>query len=172
MKFTPLMAHLSGLVLTVPATLPPPQFKFWTPKISPFCSRPSPLPRPPPSNPSMAAPRKPLLPSRRHNSSSSPSSLPTLDPPPSARNKENLAPVVCLTVCNGKKPVDVVAPTALKPSSLQICMSLGDPYSRSWEPLSASSSSDVWDQFSDSESAPASSWATLPNRYVSDLRFL
>ncbi|XP_074561776.1 tubby-like protein 4 [Curcuma longa] len=112
----------------------------------------------------MAAPRKPLLPSHRHNSSSSPSSLPTLDPPPSAHNKENLAPVVCLTVCNGKKPVDVKPPASLKSSSLQICMSLGDPSSRSWEPLAASSSSDVWDQFSDSESAPASSWATLPNR--------
>ncbi|THU59141.1 hypothetical protein C4D60_Mb03t21860 [Musa balbisiana] len=37
---------------------------------------------------------------------------------------------------------------------------LGPP--KPWEPLS--SSSDVWDQFSDSESAPASSWSTLPNR--------
>ncbi|XP_038977131.1 tubby-like protein 4 [Phoenix dactylifera] len=55
---------------------------------------------------------------------------------------------------------------ALKPSSLQLCMKLNEPDSklggtRPWEPIS--SSSDMW-EFSDSESAPASSWSTLPNR--------
>ncbi|CAD5190020.1 unnamed protein product [Musa acuminata subsp. malaccensis] len=118
-----------------------------------------------------AVPKKPHpLPSSHHRNSASPHQSrcqdPLLDP-----DKENLVPVVSLNACKGKK-LDVKP--ALRPSSLQLCMKLNEPPQPSsssssllgppkpWEPLS--SSSDVWDQFSDSESAPASSWSTLPNR--------
>ncbi|KAL8250252.1 hypothetical protein R6Q59_033945 [Mikania micrantha] len=58
---------------------------------------------------------------------------------------------------------------AWKPSSLQLCMQLNDPHpnfgSHFYEPLDSSknNSGNIWD-YSDSESAPASSWATIPNR--------
>ncbi|WOL13499.1 tubby-like protein 4 [Canna indica] len=129
----------------------------------------------------MAAPKNkppPLLPSHRHNSTSS---LLDRSPAPTdyAPDKENAVPVVSLNSCRGRKldigaaiAQQLISKPALKPSSLQLCMKLNEPNSSSssllgasaspWEPLS--SSSDVWDQFSDSESAPASSWSTLPNR--------
>ncbi|KAI3727135.1 hypothetical protein L1987_66944 [Smallanthus sonchifolius] len=56
-----------------------------------------------------------------------------------------------------------------KPSSLQLCMQLNDPNpnlgSHFYEPLDSSknNSGNIWD-YSDSESAPASSWSTIPNR--------
>lgn len=59
---------------------------------------------------------------------------------------------------------------ALKPSSLQLCMQQTDPKwtfgSKSLEPIEfeTANSGNIWD-YSDSEAAPASSWATLPNRY-------
>ncbi|RWW89403.1 hypothetical protein BHE74_00001655 [Ensete ventricosum] len=115
-----------------------------------------------------AAPKKPPpLPSSHHHNSASPHQFrcqdPLLDP-----DKENLVPVVSLNACKGKK---LAVKPALRPSSLQLCMKLNEPPQPSpssssllgrpkpWEPLS--SSSDVWDQFSDSESAPASSWSLL-----------
>ncbi|KAL5554415.1 hypothetical protein UlMin_041816 [Ulmus minor] len=59
---------------------------------------------------------------------------------------------------------------ALKPSSLQFCMQMNEPEkvfggSRIWDPSESehSSSLKIWD-YSDSESAPASSWSTLPNK--------
>lgn len=64
-----------------------------------------------------------------------------------------------------------------KPSSLQFCMQLNDPNSNFgsnfYEPLDSSknNSGNIWD-FSDSESAPASSWSTIPNRYILLLRFI
>ncbi|KAI3785959.1 hypothetical protein L1987_45085 [Smallanthus sonchifolius] len=56
-----------------------------------------------------------------------------------------------------------------KPSSLQLCMQLNDLNpnfgSHFYEPLDSSknNSGSIWD-YSDSESAPASSWSTIPNR--------
>ncbi|OAY70528.1 Tubby-like protein 4 [Ananas comosus] len=113
----------------------------------------------------------------------------------SANDKENLVPAVDTTGCGGggsgqpftswkgKKlqqqqqqqqqtsgAKGQLNRVALKPSSLQLCMKLSEPDSglgggsRPWDPLH-SSSSDVW-EFSDSESAPASSWSTLPNRLL------
>ncbi|MFS7971264.1 putative transcription factor TUBBY family [Helianthus anomalus] len=57
---------------------------------------------------------------------------------------------------------------AWKPSSLQLCMQLNDNPnfgSQFYEPLDSSknNSGNIWD-YSDSESAPASSWSTIPNR--------
>ncbi|CAI9113832.1 OLC1v1014517C1 [Oldenlandia corymbosa var. corymbosa] len=58
----------------------------------------------------------------------------------------------------------------LKPSSLQLCMQKHEPDStfgvKFWEPVVDSektNSGNIWD-YSDSESAPAASWSTLPNR--------
>ncbi|XP_042000993.1 tubby-like protein 8 isoform X2 [Salvia splendens] len=57
----------------------------------------------------------------------------------------------------------------LKPSSLQLCIKKHEPESnvglRVWEPIDSgrSNTANVWD-YSDSESAPVSSWSTLPNR--------
>lgn len=51
----------------------------------------------------------------------------------------------------------------LKPSSLQFCMQIHDPI-----PLDShfsTSSLNIWD-YSDSDAAPASSWSTLPNKFV------
>ncbi|XP_031384383.1 tubby-like protein 8 [Punica granatum] len=59
----------------------------------------------------------------------------------------------------------------LKPSSLQFCMQMNGPDSAFWskfrDPIGSenSNSANIWD-FSDSEAAPASSWSTLPNRWV------
>lgn len=61
--------------------------------------------------------------------------------------------------------------TALKQSSLQVCMQMnsGDDKNsigtKTWTSVDSehSSSLKVW-EFSDSEAAPASSWSTLPNR--------
>ncbi|XP_058195759.1 tubby-like protein 8 isoform X1 [Rhododendron vialii] len=58
---------------------------------------------------------------------------------------------------------------ALKPSSLQLCMQQNDPSwtfgSKSLDPIEfeTANSGNIWD-YSDSEAAPASSWAALPNR--------
>lgn len=63
---------------------------------------------------------------------------------------------------------------ALKPSSLHLCMQMNEPdkvfASRLWDGTDSehSSSLKIWD-FSDSEAAPASSWSTLPNRWVLEL---
>ncbi|KAL8106053.1 hypothetical protein AgCh_029737 [Apium graveolens] len=60
-------------------------------------------------------------------------------------------------------------PRALKPTSLQLCMQMNEPEfilgSGSMEPADSehSSSLKIWD-YSDSESAPPSSWSTIPNR--------
>lgn len=62
-------------------------------------------------------------------------------------------------------------PRALKPTSLQLCMQMNEPDfllgSGSMDPVDSehSSSLKIWD-YSDSESAPASSWSTIPNRLV------
>lgn len=59
--------------------------------------------------------------------------------------------------------------TALKQTSLQVCMQLNgdevDKGMKTWTSVDSehSSSLKVW-EFSDSEAAPASSWSTLPNR--------
>lgn len=59
----------------------------------------------------------------------------------------------------------------LKPSSLQFCMQMNEPDrafgSNVWDPTDSENSSSlkIWD-YSDSEAAPASSWSTLPNRYI------
>ncbi|KAJ0257129.1 Tubby-like protein 8 [Hirschfeldia incana] len=58
--------------------------------------------------------------------------------------------------------------TALKQTSLQVCMQLNsevDQGMKTWTSVDSehSSSLKVW-EFSDSEAAPASSWSTLPNR--------
>ncbi|PIA37093.1 hypothetical protein AQUCO_03100091v1 [Aquilegia coerulea] len=59
----------------------------------------------------------------------------------------------------------------LKSSSLQLCMHLNEPDStfglKVWDHFESdhSSGANVWDH-SDSEAAPASSWSTLPNRYL------
>ncbi|KAF8064807.1 hypothetical protein N665_1166s0019 [Sinapis alba] len=58
--------------------------------------------------------------------------------------------------------------TALKQTSLQVCMQLNsevDQGLKTWTSVDSehSSSLKVW-EFSDSEAAPASSWSTLPNR--------
>lgn len=61
---------------------------------------------------------------------------------------------------------------ALKPSSLQFCMQMNEPSkvfggSNIWDPSESDTSSSlkIWD-YSDSEAAPASSWTTLPNKWV------
>lgn len=60
---------------------------------------------------------------------------------------------------------------AWKPSSLQLCMQLNDPIpnfgSSFYEPIDSgkNNSGNIWD-YSDSEAAPASSWSTLPNRFL------
>lgn len=59
--------------------------------------------------------------------------------------------------------------TALKQTSLQVCMQLNsevDKGMKTWTSVDSehSSSLKVW-EFSDSEAAPASSWSSLPNRY-------
>lgn len=61
---------------------------------------------------------------------------------------------------------------ALKPSSLQFCMQINEPEkvfgrSKIWDPSESENSSSlkIWD-YSDSEAAPASSWTTLPNKWV------
>ncbi|KAJ3679201.1 hypothetical protein LUZ60_017212 [Juncus effusus] len=63
---------------------------------------------------------------------------------------------------NGQKTAQLNK-AALKSSSLQQCMKLNepDPGFKQWDPIP--NSCDIW-EFSDSESAPASSWSTLPNR--------
>ncbi|KAF9613191.1 hypothetical protein IFM89_005993 [Coptis chinensis] len=59
----------------------------------------------------------------------------------------------------------------LKSSSLQLCMQLNEPDTsfglKVWDSFESDKSSqpNVWDH-SDSEAAPASSWSTLPNRYL------
>ncbi|KAK2976600.1 hypothetical protein RJ640_021402 [Escallonia rubra] len=59
----------------------------------------------------------------------------------------------------------------LKPSSLQLCMQINEPdlslRSKIWDPIDSdnTNSANIWD-YSDSEAAPASSWSTLPNRYL------
>lgn len=64
---------------------------------------------------------------------------------------------------------------ALKPSSLHLCMQMNEPdkvfASRLWDATDSehSSSLKIWD-FSDSEAAPASSWSTLPNRWILELQ--
>ncbi|XP_073001784.1 tubby-like protein 4 [Typha latifolia] len=106
--------------------------------------------------------RTPLLP---HNSNSStpspPHQRPNLDP---TADKENFVISVAPAGCgNGH----VFASAPWKGKKLQ--SNLGKTnlnkvaFKSSWDPLPSSSSSDVW-EFSDSESAPASSWSTLPNR--------
>ncbi|WOH09972.1 hypothetical protein DCAR_0729433 [Daucus carota subsp. sativus] len=58
-------------------------------------------------------------------------------------------------------------PRALKPTSLQLCMQMNEPDfllgSGNLDNSEHSSSLKIWD-YSDSESAPASSWSTIPNR--------
>ncbi|XP_057791509.1 tubby-like protein 8 [Salvia miltiorrhiza] len=96
-------------------------------------------------------------------------------------DKENSSPNVTVkTDSNGRKyAADILKefPSAksqmrenlLKPSSLELCIKKHEPDSnvglRVWESLDSgrSNSANVWD-YSDSESAPVSSWSTLPNR--------
>lgn len=65
---------------------------------------------------------------------------------------------------------------ALKASSLQLCIQLNEPDSsfgfglgfKVWDAIEETESAksvNMWD-YSDSEAAPASSWSTLPNRFV------
>lgn len=87
--------------------------------------------------------------------------------------KENEVPsngfcnaAVAKQIPNGKS---CLRDRALKPSSLQLCMQQNDPNwtfgSKSLDPIvfETANSGNIWD-YSDSEAAPASSWATLPNR--------
>ncbi|XP_068652061.1 tubby-like protein 4 [Aristolochia californica] len=83
-----------------------------------------------------------------------------------ACGKENAVPV------DGRRPRRKtlsnfpVDDRILKPSSLQVCMQKNEPDSTFGSKLRGNRDSkpeSAWD-FSDSEAAPASSWATLPNR--------
>lgn len=96
----------------------------------------------------------------------------------SAHNKENAEP-------NKENPVSKSGSSSLpkhfskskslsterilKPNSLQFCMQVNEPErgSRIWDSVCSenSSSLNIWDH-SDSEAAPASSWSTLPNKYI------
>nr|CAB3504221.1 unnamed protein product [Digitaria exilis] len=128
--------------------------------------------------------REPLCP-RSSNAPAAPAHTPARRGPPASVEKENLGPK---SLGKGKEengkpaaevstPAQVAPPPALKPSSLQHRMkdesteaaaAAGAPAvfvgPRGRELLPPPSSSyEAWD-LSDSESAPASSWATLPNR--------
>lgn len=92
------------------------------------------------------------------------------EPKPDSAEKENLvpAPVLGLGSLKGRKPQpyspkNPSSKGPLKSSSLQMCMRLNEADSGLKVPNLVPHSSDIW-EFSDSESAPASSWSTLPNR--------
>ncbi|KAK9066328.1 hypothetical protein SSX86_013649 [Deinandra increscens subsp. villosa] len=85
---------------------------------------------------------------------------------PSFVNKENVDSNILVS----KQTPPVTAKSRLKdkawkPSSLQLCMQLNDPAPSFYEYSSKNNSGNIWD-YSDSESAPASSWSTIPNRSI------
>lgn len=111
-----------------------------------------------------------------------------------AGDKENISPENSLTSVETKKPDGALKSqsmkgnsgfptevtnfksfstgrTALKQTSLQVCMQMNNEVDKgsfgmkTWNSVDSehSSSLKVW-EFSDSEAAPASSWSTLPNR--------
>ncbi|KAL8153124.1 hypothetical protein V2J09_010884 [Rumex salicifolius] len=85
------------------------------------------------------------------------------------QNKENTEPNIAKTEKLFPDRRTYLKDRALKPTSLQLCMLKTEPDSgfgsTVWDPLEpqVSRSGNVWD-YSDSETAPASSWSTLPNR--------
>lgn len=91
-------------------------------------------------------------------------------PEPDSSEKENPVPAPSpgSVSLKGRRPQpyapkNPLSKGPLKSSSLQMCMKLNeeDPGLKLPDPVPHSS--DIW-EFSDSESAPASSWSTLPNR--------
>ncbi|KAJ4758144.1 hypothetical protein LUZ62_068519 [Rhynchospora pubera] len=93
---------------------------------------------------------------------------PNAKPEPDSADKENLvpAPEPGSLKCRKPQPCSPKTPLSrgpLKPSSLQMCMKLNEPDAGLKLADPVPHSSDIW-EFSDSESAPASSWSTLPNR--------
>jgi tubby and related proteins len=91
-------------------------------------------------------------------------------PEPDSTDKENLVPATIpgSVSLKGRKPQPYSPKNQfnrrpLKSSSLQMCMKLNEADVGIKLPEPIPHSSDIW-EFSDSESAPASSWSTLPNR--------
>ncbi|KAL3631788.1 hypothetical protein CASFOL_024772 [Castilleja foliolosa] len=83
-------------------------------------------------------------------------------------NKENAEPNVKHGDSHSQMKGNLLKSTSS--SSLQLCIKQNDPDSiiglKLWSSVDSekSNSGNVWDAYSDSETAPASSWSTLPNR--------
>ncbi|GFP93157.1 tubby-like protein 8 [Phtheirospermum japonicum] len=125
--------------------------------------------------------RNPLIEHKHHRSSSSSSdggsdkNSVTLGAHILSDDKENADPnfkIYCDGApedVNNSKPISKELSNGpshnlLKSSSLQLCIKQNDPDSIIGFKIWSSEKSNVWDVYSDSEAAPASSWSTLPNR--------